>query len=345
MTEFRVRPIEEIFPGDATYFGEHHEEMAKIVRWCQDDPIVAWASQEEWTQYQAQQARGEKPYMPLTTAVQVVAEQRVMAARICLRSQLFFDLGYEADFNPAQRDPVRSESEKRLYFANLMLRATPYLWAHEIRHAAMSMAIPSHIMEKELFPAWPPWWWSWETSLMPNTTRGTPFYEADGMLFSRVGDRFGVFEAGVNRERVTTVTLTTYPLGGRYPEDIEEKEHEALGALLGMMSFINSEYIEKEKKLVERTPRKAGKRLGRGHDVNTLVTIVHLRRAEKEISADPTPRSDAAAREYKCQWLVRGHIRAQWYPSKKEHRLIHVPPHIKGPAGAPMKTKVFKVDR
>ena len=36
------------------------------------------------------------------------------------------------------------------------------------------------------------------------------------------------------------------------------------------------------------------------------------------------------------RWLVSGHLRNQWYQSLGRHKLIYIPPHIKGPEGAPL---------
>jgi hypothetical protein len=41
-------------------------------------------------------------------------------------------------------------------------------------------------------------------------------------------------------------------------------------------------------------------------------------------------------RDYQHQWVVRGHWRQQWYPSRNVHRPIWITPHIKGPEGAPL---------
>lgn len=52
-------------------------------------------------------------------------------------------------------------------------------------------------------------------------------------------------------------------------------------------------------------------------------------------------------REYHHQWLVRGHWRQQWYPSRDVHRPIWIAPHIKGPEGAPLLggEKVYALQR
>jgi hypothetical protein len=65
---------------------------------------------------------------------------------------------------------------------------------------------------------------------------------------------------------------------------------------------------------------------------------VRLLRIRKATKAHGAPDDDGAAREYTCRWMVKGHWRQQWYPSRQVHRPIWINPHIKGPDGKPLKT-------
>lgn len=60
------------------------------------------------------------------------------------------------------------------------------------------------------------------------------------------------------------------------------------------------------------------------------VRVITLRRAKTE-----SGRTDSD-REYHHQWIVRGHWRQQWYPTRGVHRPVWIAPHIKGPEGAPL---------
>ena len=86
----------------------------------------------------------------------------------------------------------------------------------------------------------------------------------------------------------------------------------------------------------ELEPSRVARRraLRAGIDVRA-VRVLHLRRLEREHGA---PQDDAASREYSCRWMVRGHWRQQWYPSRGVHRPIWINPHIKGPDGKPLRT-------
>lgn len=75
--------------------------------------------------------------------------------------------------------------------------------------------------------------------------------------------------------------------------------------------------------------RAARKRLARKAIEPRPVRVITLRRPASSGPGD----SD---REYHHQWIVRGHWRQQWYPSREVHRPVWIAPHIKGPEGAPL---------
>lgn len=60
------------------------------------------------------------------------------------------------------------------------------------------------------------------------------------------------------------------------------------------------------------------------------VRVITLRR----VAGDGT--SDETDREFRHRWIVRGHWRQQWLPSRGVHRPTWIAPHIKGPEGAPL---------
>jgi hypothetical protein len=78
--------------------------------------------------------------------------------------------------------------------------------------------------------------------------------------------------------------------------------------------------------------RMSKKRLRRnGGDPEAKVRLITLRRPTK-----PASERGMSERDYQHQWVVRGHWRQQWYPSRNVHRPIWITPHIKGPEGAPL---------
>lgn len=56
-------------------------------------------------------------------------------------------------------------------------------------------------------------------------------------------------------------------------------------------------------------------------------------------AAVPEARADSdgpTGRSYRHRWMVRGHWRNAWYPSRQDHRPVWIDPHLKGPDGAPI---------
>jgi len=86
----------------------------------------------------------------------------------------------------------------------------------------------------------------------------------------------------------------------------------------------------------EMEPTRAARRRAQraGLDVQA-VRVLHLRRLERDQGG---PQDEAASRDYTCRWMVRGHWRQQWYPSRGVHRPIWINPHIKGPDDKPLRT-------
>jgi hypothetical protein len=79
-------------------------------------------------------------------------------------------------------------------------------------------------------------------------------------------------------------------------------------------------------------PRAARRRLKRtGHEPSS-VRLVELRRPHSASSESES----IISREYHHQWIVRGHWRQQWYPTRQVHRPVWIAPHVKGPNDAPL---------
>lgn len=76
--------------------------------------------------------------------------------------------------------------------------------------------------------------------------------------------------------------------------------------------------------------RATRRRLARKKIEPPRVRIINLRRAS------PSSATAEDAREFHYQWIVRGHWRNQYYPSRDVHRPLWIAPHVKGPSGAPL---------
>lgn len=84
----------------------------------------------------------------------------------------------------------------------------------------------------------------------------------------------------------------------------------------------------------EAAPSKASAKHLRRIDPDLLrsVRYVQLRHA----GSGARERTDGGGRAYQHRWIVRGHWRNHWYPSRQAHRPIWIDSHVKGPDGAPI---------
>ena len=121
----------------------------------------------------------------------------------------------------------------------------------------------------------------------------------------------------------------------------DPRDDELSLACIVLNAFLESPYVPRTSRGVPRQVRKAFKKQT-GVDL-APVTFVNLRAVKRESGQEPSGVNDII--EWTCRWLVRGHLRNQWYPSENTHRLIWVPPHLKGPDGLPLKETVYRVTR
>lgn len=91
-----------------------------------------------------------------------------------------------------------------------------------------------------------------------------------------------------------------------------------------------------------RQQRRRAERMGRA-DVNEIAYVT-LRRARQRSESS---NHDASDFEYSHRFIVSGHWRHQFYPSREEHELIWIDPFVKGPEEKPLvvKDKVWKLSR
>jgi hypothetical protein len=106
------------------------------------------------------------------------------------------------------------------------------------------------------------------------------------------------------------------------------------------LTFMRERILVAPKEAVDRATRKRVAALRS----DPVVRVVKLRRmyASSETQAHPD------AREWACQWIVRGHWRQQWYPKLGRHQPKWITPYVKGPEDRPLKqprATVFAVVR
>lgn len=148
-----------------------------------------------------------------------------------------------------------------------------------------------------------------------------------------------VWPVGSSNTVVNEITMTGEPLSEQARRDMrfEGRLFAALMCFLGQRIFVTS---------TERAERHARRRLeAQGWTHEPLIRVVQLRRTERSgyQSHEGTEPVD-----WSCQWVVRGHWRQQWFPSKKANAPIWITPYVKGPEDKPLKaprTTVFAVVR
>ncbi|GAG25142.1 unnamed protein product, partial [marine sediment metagenome] len=174
-------------------------------------------------------------------------------------------------------------------------------------------------------------WWSSTTPI--RDTRGRV---NDATLLYREGsDLLVVSIAGLMDPQLNSFEFKMYDIqeGLDYPDGVADPQARAgMGQILAALAFLAAEVVDVEVSAVPRPDRRAIKKANQPEPAP--VKVVRLRRASQ---TDEPQTSDSAGSKYSTRWLVSGHLRNQWYPSLGRHKLIYIPPHMKGPEGAPLK--------
>lgn len=104
---------------------------------------------------------------------------------------------------------------------------------------------------------------------------------------------------------------------------------------VGSLALIKAAWLLMQQELAatsettaDRAALKRLRRAGRPNDSGKTRVIALRHRASGEQSS--------VTKDFRHQWIVRGHWRQQWYPSRQVHRPVWIAPHIKGPDGAPL---------
>jgi len=110
-----------------------------------------------------------------------------------------------------------------------------------------------------------------------------------------------------------------------------------------LCAFMQQKILRTSTISAERHARKRLERQGFPHE--PLIHVIELRRREP-LKHEVLNGGEEIA--WSCQWIVRGHWRQQFYPSKQETQPIWITPYVKGPEGKPLKpprATVFAVIR
>lgn len=184
-------------------------------------------------------------------------------------------------------------------------------------------------------------YWSTPSDFLVLTMEGEAVRPVAASFFVSSGlDVPGVVFAAVFATIDGSRTLLMAPRLWRFGTDVLKPDDEPhLNAMKHLMAalllFCDQKLVAVTRRPHSRQVQRAALRTGE-HMPETLT--ITLRRREMT-------RYDGAgeAQDWQFRWAVRGHWRAQFYPSDKTHRPVWVQPYIKGPDDKPLKARAAGV--
>lgn len=199
---------------------------------------------------------------------------------------------------------------------------------------------------------YPIMYWTWETARLIQSADGVPA-EVDQMMVTMHQGGIETFELEQpmaytdaefrSEEGRPAVRGGTVPYGIAWDDpEMDEASRAVIRGVLQVAAFLNSPYVDSAPTGIPRQQRRALARQGAPLEMlGEQVHVVTLRRSQRD--SDST-RSEEE-REWKHHWWVSGHYRNQWYPSLRRHKLIFVPPYLKGDMDKPLLEKIYDVAR
>jgi len=294
---------------------------------------------------------GDPERRPITQAWEVEAERLAYALMIS-QPQVKLELGTPYHNREDGTSYGNTSMHMRYLMFQTMLAAVPYLWRTEIMKKAEMLPIPRHTIPENLLP-YPHMYWSWQTGFDNKTwnaeTGEQLQVDADGMLIwytppdhiqaCLVGIPPGPYQQHIENPVVSLISVATIRVGSTWPDDFDKDTQRTIAPILAKLAFLNSQYVADERQRLPR-PMRRGLAGASVADPDPVIHVVSLRP-----SATPRTVGGDSERKFHHQWWVRGHIRAQWHPSIKGHKLIWIDEHLKGPNDAPMISKIYDVNR
>lgn len=239
------------------------------------------------------------------------------------------------------KDPSAAQyAFSRIYMAD------PYLWRDELVVQLWNgSSLPPHQIDPVLFLPRLPAWFGFDYPI--GMSQGTRIY---GIIIDRMDKDTGKLLTGLvlEREDGSTSFGTASFFPRRWPDDVRTEAEakvevadltsymETIKKTLILAHFLNGSCVSQDPKVAPRHIRKKAKRRSSNPPP---VKFVWLRKRESGVSVGE------ASREYNFQWMVSGHFRRQWCPSRGSHKLIWIEPYVKGPADKPLKPKPISVGK
>lgn len=127
--------------------------------------------------------------------------------------------------------------------------------------------------------------------------------------------------------------------------EIVEVSQESYNFTHSLMKLVVAVNLLAEQHVSERTTqtpprfvRKRAERIWREHRDFDIHVITLRRKRHKHEKLD-----GEHSIEYTTRWMVSGHWRRQWYPSRKKHQWKYIHSYVKGPEGLPIKKSSKRV--
>lgn len=295
-----------------------HPEAERIKAQLIKDPLLR--------EYVNQVPPGE-PRAPIANPWEAIAEQRMWALNLLIHDKPLF-IGWNSDDSETVRAGM----------AVSLNNAETFLWQQKIFDIARECPLPDHVIGREILPA-PISYHSFQHGLeVELATIGDVLI--DSMLIFGDLQGFTATFLGILPDETPCAYGVQFKAGLRFPKDFDKKMHHVMQIVLGMLAFLKSPYTKSPAQRLERAIRRRIPKPDRESRVSVVVLRAKTAEAVAHYEADC-----ARSIEYTHQWWVRGHYRAQWYPSIESHEVIWIAPYLKGPEGAPIKERVYAVTR
>ena len=227
-------------------------------------------------------------------------------------------------------------NKEKWWLAQAVASAACYWIPADLDRMIRGMPMPRHRVGKRELPHKLMW-------ICPELSHGPDEFTIDSMLL-RTGElpdgRSGIqgWLLGDNPEGEGWAVHSLFiPWGTRFPENIPDDSFGAM--ILKILAFLDSPYTVAPRHQATRSERRQLERAG--YEEPT----VHVIRLRSPIQVPSEPSEGQSGRQYRHRWWVRGHFRAQWYPSQQAHQVVWIAPHIKGPDGAEFKPATYAVIR
>ena len=240
----------------------------------------------------------------------------------------------------------KSDIPIRMSLVRQMQSAQVYLFRSEIIKLLTKMPIPRHVIGSNLMP-YPSMYITTEHPLKIATSpeeEKSPS-DCDWILLQTTSKGVNLYMPSSSKLKrsnsenwIQTINRTFIGFDTVWPDDFKNPDHYRF--ILTVLAFLNSPFVSSEPTRLPRSVRRGFKRVGQ-NDPDLVTNVVTLRRS----THNGNNSGNAEPITHDNQWWVSGHIRAQWYPSVKAHKLIWIAPHVKGPEDKPVKEKTYMAIR